>query len=468
MTCRATCLLAFAAVAHAGGPGSLPLLLAAPAAVREGTPVSAPALITAGMKAVLASVPAQAGATYQWTVDNGTLVGTSANAAVYFNAPAEPGTVTPTCRVTVGGVTSVYTRSLPVVAPLTPTPVWYGSGWSADALANTVVGGPTGNVVSYRFQAQQSQVLEAIRIFFIWSTTKAGYASGLGGTVRVDLMGDDGSASHLPGGPVLATVSYGSIIPQNNYYPRLTFPLPAQLTAGSLYHLVFTNVDPDPANNWISLDTLWTDAATAPMQPVLPDPAFAVLFRTATGAWRLRQGFTPTLGLYYTSATQGNGYMEVWSTNPKPISGPAAVREVFTVSGPSRTFSSVNVRLQRTAGEGPLTVSVEEGDGTLVEAVEVPASAVLQGVPAWIQVPFTQAHALNSGVAYHLVLTAPAGTTYAAFPIRKGLDKGFTPAMVFPDGYAQFTTSAPGGWTGWDMWGTPNLTFSDLQFAFVP
>jgi len=39
---------------------------------------------------------------------------------------------------------------------------------------------------------------------------------------------------------------------------------------------------------------------------------------------------------------------------------------------------------------------------------------------------------------------------------------------VFPDGYAQFTTTGAAGWAGWDMWGTPNLKTGDLQFLFVP
>jgi len=477
MKSTGTCLLALgclalgcagsAALDEAAPIAGRPLALAAPVLADTGY-ITAPALVSAGKTGILATVPVRTGATYLWTCANGTITGPSVNAALTFTAPAAPGLVTPACTVTAGGVATTYSQGIPVVPPLTPTPAFYGSGWSADSLANTIVGGPSGNQVSYRFQARYSQALEAVRVFFIWSNTKAGYASGGGGTVRVDVMADDGTASHLPTGIPLASASYGAVILQNNFYPRIAFPLPAVLRGGAFYHLVFTDVDPDPANNWVSLDTLWTDAATAPMQAVLPDAAFAVLFKPAGGAWRLRPNYTPTVELDFTSASQGNGYMEVWSANPKPISGTAAVREAFKVSGPSRIFSRVQVRLRRLAGQGPLTVRVEEADGTLVEEVQVAAASVLPGVSTWVTVPFAQSHVLNSGVAYNLVLRAPAGTTYSAFPIRKGRDKGFSPTTFFPDGHAQFTSSAPTGWAGWDMWGTPNLTTSDLQFAFVP
>jgi len=447
--------------------------LAAPAPAADGPTVAStgtirtPALVSAGMTQIQAFVPTQAGATYRWSVTNGTIPGVATNAAVYYNAPAS-GVVALACTVTLGGAVTTCTQTVPVVPVMPLTPFFYGSGFSADSLANTVVGGPSANVVSYRFQARYATALEGFRIFFIWSSTKSGYNAGLGGTVRVDLLADDGTGAHLPTGPALASTSYGNIIPQNNFYPKLTFPNPVALTGGGLYHLVFTNIDQDPVANYVSLDTLYTDAQTAPMQPVISDAAFAVLFKPAGGTWRVRQGYTPTLELDFATGTQGNGYMEVWSTNPKAVSGAASVRETFKVSGPSRTFSKVNVRLSRTGGTGPLTVRVEEADGSLVDQAAIPAARFPQGVSTWATATFPLGHVLNTGVAYNLVLSCDADTSFSAFPLRKGRDKGFSNATFFPDGYAQFTTTGAAGWQGWDMWGTPNLTFSDLQFAFVP
>ena len=430
--------------------------------------ITAPRLVSTGMANITAYVPVQAGATYAWTLKGGTIPGVTQNAAVVFTAGAV-GTATLTCRVTVGGVATLYSQDVPVMANPVATPFYYGSGFSADSLANTQIGGPNLNAVSYRFQAKHAAMLDAIRVFFIWSTVKSGYQAGMGGTVQVDLKADDNSAAHLPTGPSLASVSYSHIISQNNFYPRLAFPYPVALKGGALYHLVFTNTDPTPILNFVSLDSCYTNAQTAPMQGCIGDANWAVLLKAGTGAWKLRMGFTPTLELEYgDGGHQGNGYMEIWSTNPKTISANAGVRESFKVTGPSRTFTKVALRLQRLAGTSPLTVRVEEKDGTLIEQGTVPASQVLLNTPDWVTLTFPLSHVLSSGVAYNLVLSSPADTQYAAYPMRKGGDKGFSNATYFPDGYAQFTTTGNTGWTGWNMWGTNNLTFSDLQFMFVP
>lgn len=69
------------------------------------------------------------------------------------------------------------------------------------------------------------------------------------------------------------------------------------------------------------------------------------------------------------------------------------------------------------------------------------------------------------GDTYHLVLQAPSGTTYRAFPVRKGsYNNYFGPGTYFTDGFAQFLSG--GTWVGWNMWGANNRTDSDLQFYF--
>src|SRR6202049_629402 len=78
----------------------------------------------------------------------------------------------------------------------------YGAGLGADGLANTRLG-PDGLMVSYRFLAKHTGVLEQIRIYLI--PDHAGYAAGTGGTIRVTLHPDDGTSSHHPRSPLLCT-----------------------------------------------------------------------------------------------------------------------------------------------------------------------------------------------------------------------------------------------------------------------
>ena len=445
-----------------------PLALAATPVANTGY-ITAPALVSTGMTGVLAYVPAQVGATYAWTVVGGATVGWTTSAAVTFTAGAV-GTAALQCNVTVKGVTTTYLQDVPVVAKPAATPAFYGSGFGADSLANTQLGGPNLNAVSYRFQSKHACALDSIRVFFIWSAIKFGYQAGEGGTIRVDLLADDNSAAHLPTGPSLATVSYSNIITTGNFYPSLAFATPAVLKGGALYHLVFTNIDPTPITNYVSLDSIYTNAQTAPMQGCIPDADWAVLVKSGAGAWKTRIGFTPTLELSFADGGhQGNGYVEVWSTAPQIVSGSDSVRETFKVTGPSRTFTKVAVRMKLVAGNSPLTVSLEETDGTVIERATIPASSFLQCTPAWATATFPLSHVLASGVSYNLVFTSPADTQYAAYPMRKGADKGFSNATYFPDGFAQFTTATGNlGWKGWTQWGTANLTDSDLQFMFVP
>jgi prepilin-type processing-associated H-X9-DG protein len=242
--------------------------------------------------------------------------------------------------------------------------------------------------------------------------------------------------------------------------------------------VVFSNTDPDPEDNFVSVNALFLKAAGAPLQPGLPDADWAMLMRSkAKPAWAIRRtagsadGFTPILEIDYEGGrSQGMGYVEFWMGAPKPVSGPAAVREVFTVTGPARRVGAVAVRVRRLAGSAPLAIRLERGDGKVLAVADgqgpLPActpSATLGGCD-WVSVAFPAPLTLEPGLSYHLVLTAPAAARYEAFPMRKGTDKGFSAATLFADGHAEYSDGS--GWAGWEQWGKGGLTNSDLQFYF--
>jgi len=66
---------------------------------------------------------------------------------------------------------------------------------------------------------------------------------------------------------------------------------------------------------------------------------------------------------------------------------------------------------------------------------------------------------LTNGASYNLRVSTAAGTTYTAFPVRAGTDKGFL-SYVFPDGTGQFTTNGS-TWTDLYLY-----SHEDLQFYF--
>lgn len=362
-------------------------------------------------------------------------------------------------------------------APAPPaTPSYYGSALNADDLGNITLGyaynDSCNRQYSIRMRANHTGVLRSIRPFFIWDYSRIGYHAGNGGTIQIQVLADDGSSSHFPSGNAIASLTV--LHPVNDsigFYPLLTFPAPPALVAGQIYHLVFTNVDADPASNWVSLDCAWMWYAATPLQPTLPDSDLAILERCPAGSWSLyKRGTstaTPCLQLEYADgAIQGQGYIEFYSQNPKPISGTKEVRERFTVSGPDRVVTSASVRVKYVSGPGPLTIRLEKADGSLVDQGMVATVPVTPGIngASWAKVSFASPQTLHAGQSYHLLLRAPADTLFQTQGLRKGADKGFKPPTYFADGIAQFNDGT--AWTGWDSWGQYNRQDVDLQFYF--
>lgn len=369
---------------------------------------------------------------------------------------------------------------LGLALPLAANPgALYGPGIQADSLANTPIG-KGGVQVSCRFRAQPGGVFQGIRPYLIWSFAKKGYHGGTGGNLKVELQADDGSPAHRPSGQVLATTAQRmTLVPTSSrFFPQLTFDQAPALKPGALYHLVFTNVDADPEANFVSLNACYNKVAGSPQQPRLADGDWAMLFRSRRqAAWVERrtpgssESFTPILQVEYANGqAQGMGYVEFWMGAAKPISGPASVREVFTVTGPNRAVGSVAVRVRRVAGAIPLGLTLEQADGKVVAVGQGEGSLIPQTPPGalggcgWVVFALPGRPTLVAGRTYHLVLSAPAAGAYEAFPLRKGSDKGFSDATLFPDGHAEFTDGR--GWSGWEQWGKKNQRNADLQFYF--
>ena len=153
-----------------------------------------------------------------------------------------------------------------------PTLTYYGPQINLDGLYNTWTGRGTNGRVDYRFRAKTSAsgYSFAVRIYLAFNhlSTSCGvysgsYAGGTGGTLLIQLETDDGTSAHLPSGTVLASYSVTNPIQCNNgtSYPNCTnsqrlFTLSptVNLTSGTLYHIVFTDTDPSPTCNWVSVD----------------------------------------------------------------------------------------------------------------------------------------------------------------------------------------------------------------------
>ncbi len=367
----------------------------------------------------------------------------------------------------VGSVAVVVLAPRSRSAPVTGI---YGPAVGMDSLNNTVVGGPLVQLVSYRFRATISSKLVSARIYVVGANHQ-GYGAGTGGAWQVSVQTDDGTAAHAPSAVVLATAS---LSPPDGF-PLIEFSSPPSLVEGRLYHLVFQNVDPSPTDNYASLDGVFMYQPTSPRMPGVADTDWGQMVRRGDAAWADVADTVPILQVSYgDGVSAGLGYMESWVRSPQTVSGADSVREAFTVAGADRLVSAFSVRLMRVSGTaGALSARLETDRGTPVAEATVAASAIPIGIPGdhdgtghatWVTFPFAEQVVLHEGQAYHIVLTAPAGSVYSAFAIRKGVDYGFDTTTFFADGHGQVTTG--GGWGPFTQDGGGPLDEGDLQFYF--
>jgi hypothetical protein len=332
---------------------------------------------------------------------------------------------------------------------------FYGAGVAMDSLANTTL---NHSINSYRFRSAHSGPLVSIRFYLILNAT--GYAGGNNGTVRVEIQSDDGTSNHHPSGQVLARYTIANA--ELKTFPLVSFANPPVLEQGRLYHVVFSNTDPNPTVNYCSIDALLSSLSNppTPAQPTVGNADWIQLIRTNGGTWRIREGYSPILQLNYADGFAGGlGYMESWIAATKTITGGFRVRERITVSGGNRAAHQVFLRVR--SGSGGLRVRLEKGDGTLIE------EGTMTSAPAgnnWLMYKFAAPRTLALGQSYNLVFSSPSGS-YSVFPMRQGWAYGFSPRTYFADGLAEY--NAGSGWVGWDAWGVPNRREQNLQFYFA-
>jgi hypothetical protein len=356
----------------------------------------------------------------------------------------------------------------PAPTPVTPPSTeigFYGVGVGMDTLANTTIGGPGHPLKSFmRFRSPYSSALQGFRVYFLSASSPAGYGGGTGGTKRFTIQTDDGSASHSPSGTVIATQNVGASTQSTANYP-VAFSSPPTLVAGQIYHLVVENTDSNPDANYFALDYAWAkNSAGDRYHPRWPNSDWGHGYWDGS-RWVNRPGYAPILDLDFAAGHYGMGYMEVSLSNYADISGPSKMaREKITVSGGSRTVTTVGIRVIRGSGSDPLVLTLQDADGSAIATASIPAASIRVGSPSGGQGEAVYATApmsatLTDGSTYYLRLSTASSSTYHAWAIRRGDSYGYDPATTFTDGVAQKTTDGS-SWTSLGrVTGQNNLQF---------
>jgi hypothetical protein len=355
-------------------------------------------------------------------------------------------------------------------APVGSQPQRVGSLVQADALGNTVIGGDDRTALSFRFRATWTGSVVAVRVYVIKNVNgRSGYSSGTGGSMRVALQGDGGAGRHVPNGRTLTSTTFRPM--EHGFWPLVRFDKSAHVVAGHLYHIVFTNVDPDPGSNYVSINALYS-ASRLGRGPSVPDD-LAVLEGDGGGSggstyWHPRRSkpheyYLPIMDVVGGRGGEhdGLGYMEVW--DPKPIGNAAKVRQLLRSGRKTTHVNGVWFRVQRDNGGAGLNLSIGPPDGAPLGTATVAPDKVPTSDAGWVYARFPSQVTVPANTALALTASASNGVAYEAFPLRKGNEFGFSAGLQFSRGYAQFNDGD--GWVGWDQWGGHDRRTSDLQFA---
>jgi hypothetical protein len=351
-----------------------------------------------------------------------------------------------TTQITVQAVTPP-----PPPPPPDPGPTGLVIGTIAiDTKANLRLG-PDGKV-SHRFRSRGG-IPKAYRF-----SQRGGpvYSAGTGGTTLLAIHEDSGGKP----GARIASVSRAFGNPINSGWTTYLDTLisgPA-LVAGRVYHVVHENTDSAPLSNYISVNDCYAWRIPIPQNPLDPDME-VLTFRN--GAWAIEAdgGYVPVFDLTYEDAAHdGQGYIEAFVQFYGPIGGQYKVRQTFQAEG---TYSELGVRVRRTNGVDPLTITLAGHIYT------VPASAFPLARPSvhsdtstyvgavWAVVPLG---GLALSGAQEIRLSAPATSAYGVTPIREGTVEGMRSARVTG---GALNYSSDGGAT----WRPPySSAESDLQF----
>jgi hypothetical protein len=397
-------------------------------------------------------------------------------------------------------------------------PILFGTNVATLSLNNLIIGGRWHYTRAYRFRARKSGSLSAIRVYWIYKFSKAGYHSGTGGVIRVSVRPDDGSASHLPSSTVLSasTVRMNLCTPEevattgkridgacgneglfNRDGVRMTFePIAFKpgtyLKKGSVYHIVFENIDRDPMTNWVSIDGLFHPDGISRLLNHLPPPdGLTVLSRAGTSKWDESSKTLPIVSIMLDggqkrTATGGSefglGYVGGWgSWNSIPaVTKIVAARQTFATDR-RRSITEVNVYLGHIAGVGNVSIELRDDRGHVLRSVNVSSDRFpsLDACPwrryfgstpepdascgIWVRHVLRSPLIVDAGTHYSLVVRGNGSARFAMHLVEKGLSYGFGKATVFSNGSADMSSDGGATWQPWVIWGNKRDD-ADLQF----
>jgi hypothetical protein len=361
-------------------------------------------------------------------------------------------------------VGSVVSTSLPVVASTTgeasepvvaaKSGVWdyYGNPWVPSYLANLTLQG--NDRYSYRFKAKHSGPMTGFQNYMQSNTSRTGYAGGNGGTIRYQLVADNGSGQPNES-QILAQVTWnpglnnGSALPPGSdnytdshpiYFADKYWPTKPTLVAGNRYHLIIENIDPDKNSNYISINNPYAinGRTRSPLGPQIND--WGLEQNTGNGWHDYTQPYSGTryeinlMILMENGAHYGNSYMD--PRTEYPINNTNQLRQTFTPT----TNHTIDQLAVFTSGTGTLRTTLKQNETTIGTWATTTTGENHNLIN-------TGTHTLKAGTTYQLEFSVDTGTLNMLTYREGSLGTGYLypKGGSWDDGHSQNNTG--NGWT---------------------
>ena len=354
--------------------------------------------------------------------------------------------------------------------------VLYGCPVQGDTVAPTQIKAGAGIRNFYTFTAERSceiigvrQILRACLSTAEVHDSPGDYSSGNGGTITLQIrpLNADGSPSSTILGRTAVNNGFGTLCTNavtNGFdqYATWSFLEPVPVTKGQRYCFYFENTG--GAADWISLDyTICYANVPTGLNPPQHCGIFYGDQNLCYGRYVYGSGpdARSNMGGMWDVKTAdgldwGNPYYFAKSNARKTAGGAVMVRQRFTVGDYTRLVDGLWFRCWWTsAATTDLIIRLESADGSLIEQLSVPRSAIVQTnayadspYARWVKVNLASPRTLSLGQTYYLRFSA-AGGGYEFCP--QYLYGAATSRNSWPNAYCQYSTNGGSSWLdGWD------------------
>ena len=334
---------------------------------------------------------------------------------VVFSGNTADGDAIPPAAATV----TVSTGTVPPPPPPPPPS-------SGDELGQTVEGQGSANFAWLKyagrklgvgFQAPKSGTLREITLQ--WKKS-SGYGAGTYGKYNFELH-TNGSGNFASGTIIGRATNIDPRTAMDGYLDgALHFPITATVTAGQIYHLVVTNVDPNPGTNWSSPNGLMTRVVpwdgTGNRAAVYESGSWRP-WSSQNNPWNTTGGnyvngqHIPTMLSYTDGTNHGGHYYSARTSAPARFHEANKAGQYIYWNQSSATISRIGISLRRTGTPGALLYRLEQIGSGVIASGTVNTSSVGTGAPVWAYATLSSPVTLQQGQSYRLYFESPTSSS---------------------------------------------------------